>query len=68
MSRAYRPLPPLRNTYSGVSAAMAQCRECDWRNERKNAMATASVHARTTGHEVHCDQIVVVTYNRQEDP
>jgi hypothetical protein len=67
-ARAYRPLPPLRNTYSGVSAVMAECRDCPWRLERKNAMGTANIHARRTGHEVHVDQIVVVTYNRRDDP
>ena len=60
-------LPALANRYSGVLDAQAECRDCDWENRnRKNALATASVHARRTGHEVHVEQTVGVAYNRRD--
>jgi hypothetical protein len=65
--RRSRPLPALVNAYSGISHAQAECLDCGWTNfNRKNALATGSVHARRTGHMVSVEQVVGVTYNRRE--
>lgn len=51
---------------SGVNHAVAICSDCGWRNEnRKNALATAAIHARKHGHEVSVDQCLGITYNRR---
>jgi hypothetical protein len=63
----YRPLPPLANRHSGVLDAEATCDECDFTAyNRKNALALGSQHARRTGHQVRCQSIIGVTYNRKE--
>jgi hypothetical protein len=65
------PLPPLRNAFTGVSHAMAHCMTCDWTSSSyKNALGTAAIHARASGHHVRAEQMVDVEYNRpdQEQP
>ena len=58
-------IPLLKNRYSGIVAAMAECDDCDWKTEsNKNALANASLHARRTGHTVVCEQ-VTATYNKK---
>jgi hypothetical protein len=67
--RPYRPLPELRNAYSGVVDASAECltEGCGWTTySYKNALAIASSHARRHGHHVVAEQVVSVTYNRPE--
>lgn len=60
-------LPRLINRWTGVPDASAECDDCGWSNEnRKNALATGSVHARRTGHQVHATQTLSITYNRRE--
>jgi hypothetical protein len=67
-SRPYRPLPALGRSSSGITHALAECVDCDWRNEnRKNALATGSIHARRTGHFVMVEQVLSVFYNRRDD-
>jgi hypothetical protein len=62
-----RSLPELARVSSGITHAIAECVDCDWRNEnRKNALATGSVHARRTGHFVMVEQVLSVFYNRRE--
>lgn len=40
----------------GVVHAIAQCEDCNWRNEQyKNAQATASIHAKKHKHKVHVE-------------
>jgi hypothetical protein len=64
---AYRPLPSLANRYSGIIECLAECDECDFAaTNRKNALALASQHARRTGHQVHAEQTIGVTYNRKD--
>lgn len=60
--------PPLTNRYSGVLDATAECDECEFTaDNRKNALALGSQHARRTGHQVRCEQSIGVTYNRKAD-
>lgn len=67
MALAVSDLPRLKNRASGVTDAAAECDDCDWLNEgRSNALATASIHARRTGHQVYARQEISVTYNRRE--
>lgn len=62
------PAPDLKNRYSGVVHAQAECEDCDWTaSERKNALANGSLHARRTGHTVQCEQVTAVTYNKKEE-
>jgi len=59
-------IPSLKNRYSGIVAAMAECNDCDWKTDSyKNALANASLHARRTGHTVVCEQVTAVTYNKK---
>jgi len=38
-------IPSLKNRYSGIVAAMAECNDCDWKTDSyKNALANASLH------------------------
>jgi hypothetical protein len=67
--RPYRPLPALRNAYSGVVHAQAECltEGCGWQAPTwKNALGVGAVHARRYGHHVVAEQVVAVTYNRPE--
>lgn len=60
--------PRLVNRYTGIEHAEAQCQDCDWHTyQRKNALATASLHARRTGHAVRAMQAVIVFYNKRDD-
>lgn len=61
--RAYRP-PITRR--AGVTGAIAECDECPWRNLQRNALATGAIHARATGHQVHCVQELSITYNAKD--
>lgn len=61
------PLPKVRNTYTGVIAAMAECHDCGWQSEARNAMGNGNQHARRTGHHVTCEQVVSVAWNKRED-
>lgn len=59
------PMPPLRSTHTGVIEAMATCQTCGWSNEdRHNALATGSIHARRYGHHVEVEQTISITYNK----
>ena len=61
-------LPPVRNTWSGVVHALAECDECDFEaGNHKNALALGNQHARRSGHQVHVEQCISVTYNRPDD-
>lgn len=63
-----RRLPELRNAYSGVVHAQAECRDCDWTGDNyKNALALASVHARRYGHNTVAESMVSVEHNRPGD-
>lgn len=52
---------------SGVTSIMAGCFNCMGSTEVKwfsaNAMAVAARHAKATGHETWCDQVVSVHWN-----
>lgn len=57
----------MRTTHSGVLGVVAECRDCDWESEAKNALGNAAQHADRTGHTVHVEQMIGVTYNRKEE-
>jgi len=49
---------------SGKVDERAWCSDCSWSNGNyKNALATAAVHARATGHEVQVEQGISIVYN-----
>lgn len=54
--------------HSGVTSIMAGCYNCQGDTTAKwfarNAMATAARHAKATGHETWCDQVVSVVWNK----
>jgi hypothetical protein len=55
------------NKYSGLLDAMAECRQpgCPWPDQTgRNAVGLAAQHAARTGHEVHAEQTIGVTWNR----
>lgn len=57
-----------RNTYTGVLDVQADCRDCDWSSEARNALANAARHADAhPDHEVNVEQVLGVTYNRKTD-
>lgn len=54
---------------SGVVHAQGICTDCGQEFDHwKNALALSAQHARRTGHEVKCEQAVVVTYNPKPVP
>lgn len=55
-----------RNTFTGLLAAWAKCRDCRFETNARNALGLAAQHAdRHPSHEVHVEQTVGVTYNRK---
>lgn len=59
-------IPELKNRFSGVVHASAECDDCEWKSSAwKNALANASLHARRTGHTVQCEQVTAVIYNKK---
>lgn len=57
-----------KNTYTGILGCLAECEDCGWSLEAKNALANAARHADAhPDHTVHVEQILGVTYNRKTD-
>lgn len=54
--------------HSGLLGAQAECLGCSWKTYARNAMGTAAVHAKATGHEVHVEQTIGVIYNKGPRP
>lgn len=61
-----KPLPPVRNTYTGVAGTSFHCQTCGWETYERNGLGIANQHARRTGHHVSGEQIIVVSYNRPD--
>ena len=55
-----------RTTHTGIVSTLADCRDCDWVSEAKNALGNAAQHADKHGHEVNVEIVRVVTYNRKD--
>jgi hypothetical protein len=54
------------NTFTGISACFAECEDCGWSLEAKNALGNAAIHAdKNPTHTVHVEQVLGVTYNRK---
>lgn len=51
--------------HSGLLAVHARCDDCGWESEAKNAAGNAAQHAGRTGHTVHVEQTIGVTYNKK---
>ncbi len=64
-TRADQPMPPVRNTYTGLTGTNCHCEDCGWESYARNGLGQANQHARRTGHTVHIEQIVSITYNRK---
>jgi hypothetical protein len=54
----------MRTTHTGILSVFAECRSCGWNSWASNALGNAAQHADRTGHEVHAEQTIGVTYNR----
>ena len=51
----------------GVTHAIAECQDCDWKNELyKNAQATGALHAKKHKHLVHVEIGVSGEYDGRE--
>ncbi len=50
------------DTFTGIVHRHAQCLDCGWTNQQKNALPTAKLHAMRYGHEVSVEQTLSVTY------
>lgn len=50
--------------HSGLLDANAQCRTCGWEATSRNAVGIAAQHAARTGHAVHAEQTIGITWNR----
>jgi hypothetical protein len=56
-----------RNTSRGLLGVQAECYDCPWRSEARNAMGNAARHADAhPDHTVNVEQTIGVTYNRKE--
>lgn len=56
-----------RNTYRGLLGIIADCEDCPWRSEARNALGNAARHADAyPDHTVHVEQTIGVTYNRKD--
>lgn len=55
-----------KNSYTGILGCHAECEDCDFKVESKNALGTAARHADAhPDHTVHVEQVLGVTYNRR---
>lgn len=59
---------PRRPTSATVTAAHAECQECDWRTNNRGALGQAAQHHDRTGHAVETEQITAVTYGHAPRP
>lgn len=59
-------MPPVTNTWTGITHAFADCHDCGATWGSRNAVGLANQHARRTGHEVAAEQMISITYNRRE--
>lgn len=50
-------------TYTGILGVIAECRDCGWSSEARNAMGNAKQHADRYGHNVWVEQTIGVSYN-----
>lgn len=57
-----------RPTATGVTAAHAECQECNWRTDRRNAIGNAARHHDATGHYVEVEQVISVAYGAEPGP
>lgn len=56
------------NTYTGILGCTAECLDCGWTSEAKNALGNAARHADAhPDHTVQVEQTLGVTYNRKSD-
>lgn len=58
-----RRLPPVANTFTGITHLFMECRDCGWQTGERNGLGLANQHARRTGHHVSGDQCITVAYN-----
>lgn len=52
---------------SGLLGVVAECRDCGWESEARNAMGNAAQHAERTGHHVVVEQAISVGFNCTTD-
>lgn len=56
-----------RNTRTGILGASAECWDCGWKLEARNALACAARHADAhPDHTVTVEQTLGVTYNSKK--
>lgn len=53
---------------AGIIDSIAECRECPWRCEEKNALAVGARHHDSTGHFVYIEQTRFVQYGEDKPP
>lgn len=51
-----------RDTHTALVAVQAQCRECAWTSEARNAVGVAARHHDAHGHTVDVDVTRSITY------
>lgn len=57
-----------RARISGIVEASAECYECNWRCEARNAVGLAAQHTDRTGHVCASQQTLVTTYGPSGTP
>lgn len=65
--RIPRPEGYVRTTHTGLAGASAECMDCAWELEARNALGSAARHADTYGHTVHVKQTNTVIYNKKTE-
>lgn len=57
-----RPRP---TKHTGLLGVQADCDDCPWRSQERNAAGTAALHAQNYGHTVRVEQTTVTIYNKR---
>ncbi len=52
----------MRNTWTGILGASAECLTCGWGVGSRNSLGLAAQHHDRTGHDVRIEQVLGVSY------
>ena len=52
--------------FTGLMGVMADCDDCGWHSEYRNALGNAKRHHNATGHTVHIEEHITICYASEE--
>lgn len=57
-----------RKTFSGLLDISADCEDCSWKSNARNALGSAAQHSDKYGHFVRVEQTIGVAYGPEGHP